>query len=91
MKFKPLLIAVAAVCAAAVLAVAGGPGGWAAGGLFAVVAGYLLLRRPPTDAAEPGPERFFSDAGEETALTDLRTPPANDSRIDAPARERSRR
>ena len=43
------------------------------------------------DAAEPEPDRFFSDAGEETALTDLRTPSANDWRIDPTARERGRR
>ncbi len=91
MKYKPLLIAVASVAAIAVLAIAGGPGGWAAAGLFAVVAGYLFVRRPPSDTTS-GHERFFNDAGEETALPDPRTPPANDSRIDtASTRERSRR
>ncbi|MBA2674609.1 hypothetical protein [Ramlibacter sp.] len=90
MKYKPLLIALASVGAIAVLAIAGGPGGWAAAGLFAVVAGYLLLRRPSSEATS-GHEHFFNDAGEETALPDLRTP-ANDSCIDAPpAREHKRR
>lgn len=90
-KLKSLLIGAAAVAAIVLLAVAGGPGGWAAAGLFAVAAVYLLLRSPRSDGGATGfgPERFFSDAGEETALPDLRTPPANDSRIDA-TQERER-
>jgi hypothetical protein len=86
-KYTSVLIGAGATAAGAVLAFAGGVGGLAAAGLFAVVAGYLVVRRPAPRSGDFGPERFFSDAGEETALPDLRQPPANDSRIDPPARE----